>query len=113
MATSSVPISTMTGSSIESSSSETSSLATAKTPTASPHYSFPNITYLVTVKLTDGNYLLWLHQMRAFLLDQHYMRYIDGSYPCPKTEPDKSARIRADNTLMSLLSATLSESLLA
>src|SRR3954464_612999 len=113
MASSSSVSSTMTSSSMDSSSSPSSSLAPPTTPTVSSHYSFPNITHLVTVKLTDGNYLLWLHQMRAFLLDQHYMRYIDGSYPCPQTEPDKSAWIRADNTLMSLLSATLSESSLA
>src|SRR3954463_13927 len=117
MATSPVVTSTMAGSSMENSSSISSPLIPTTMPTTAPAisspYSFPNITHLVTVKLTDGNYLLWLHQMRAFLLGQHYMRYVDGSYSCPETEPDKSAWICADNTLMSLLSAALSESSLA
>src|SRR3954469_22396572 len=114
MATSPIVTSTMADSSIENSPSTSSPLISTITPPTTPvissPYSFPNITHLVTVKLTDGNYLLWLHQMRAFLLGQHYMRYVDGSYSCSETESDKSAWIRADNTLMCLLSATLSES---
>src|SRR3954470_20634397 len=41
------------------------------------------------------------------------MRYVDGTCPCPSTDPDKSDWVRADNTLMSLISATLTEPILA
>src|SRR3954469_24326237 len=63
MATSPIVTSTMAGSSMENSSSTSSPLISTTTPTTttviSSPYSFPNITHLVTIKLNDGNYLLW------------------------------------------------------
>src|SRR4051812_27383802 len=37
----------------------------------------------------------------------------DGTCPFPATDPDKSDWVHADNTLMSLISATLTEPILA
>ncbi|CAL2225683.1 unnamed protein product [Prunus armeniaca] len=61
-----------------------SSSATASSTVATmATYSLPNITHLVTLKLNDGNYLLWYHQ------------------------------VCTDKTLVNTLSATLSEPILA
>jgi hypothetical protein len=48
-----------------------------------PTISIPNISHLVSVKLSDTNYLVWESQVKPFLLRQNLWRFIDGSYPCP------------------------------
>lgn len=68
--------------------------------------------YFIIVKLTDDNYLLWFHQIEAFLYGQNYLQFVDGSYLYPENEPDKSIWLQADK-IVSLISATPSESILA
>ncbi|KAI5342470.1 hypothetical protein L3X38_010345 [Prunus dulcis] len=48
-----------------------------------PTLSIPNISHLVSIKLSDTNYLVWESQVKLFLLEQNLWRFIDGSYPCP------------------------------
>lgn len=48
-----------------------------------PTITIPNFSQLVSIKLTETNYLLWHAQIKPFLLGQHYWPYIDGIIPCP------------------------------
>ncbi|CAB4278991.1 unnamed protein product [Prunus armeniaca] len=48
-----------------------------------PTISIPNISHLVSVKLSDTNYLVWESQVQPFLLGQNLWRFVDGSHPCP------------------------------
>jgi hypothetical protein len=88
----------------------TSSLTGSTTTTT---FSIPTITNLVTVKLTDDNFLLWSHQMEAFLYGQNFLRFVDGFHPCLEIDPEQSLWHRADKTLVSIILATLSEPMLA
>ncbi|VVA27937.1 PREDICTED: UBN2_3 domain-containing [Prunus dulcis] len=91
-----------------------SSTTTSSTVAAMATYSLPNITHLVTVKLNDDNYLLWYHQVEAFLVGQDLFKYVDGTHLCPAaSSPDYNHWVRTDKTLVSTLSATLSEPILA
>jgi hypothetical protein len=55
------------------------SMASSSVPTIT----IPNISHLVSVKLSDNNYLVWESQVKPFLLGQNLWRFIDGSHPCP------------------------------
>ncbi|XP_020416779.1 uncharacterized protein LOC109948391 [Prunus persica] len=93
-----------------------------------PTISIPNISHLVSVKLSDTNYLVWESQVKPFLLGQNLWRFVDGSHPCPsptlapsdKSEsstpslanPDYVSWFQTDQSLISILRATLSESVL-
>ena len=93
-----------------------------------PTISIPNISHLVSVKLSATNYLVWESQVKPFLLGQNLWRFIDGSHPCPspllppsdKSEsstsslanPDYVSWFQTDQSLISILRATLSESIL-
>ena len=90
-----------------------SSTTTTTTSTVATTFSIPTITNLVTVKLTDDNFLLWSHQIEAFLYRQNFLRFVDGSYPCPEADFDRSLWFQADKTLVSIISTTLSEHMLA
>ncbi|GMY32716.1 UBN2_3 domain-containing [Fagus crenata] len=90
-----------------------SSTTTTTTPIITTTFSIPTINNLVTVKLTDDNFLLWSHQIEAFLYGQNFLRFVDGSYPCPEADLDRSLWFRADKTLVSIISTTLSEPMLA
>ena len=87
-------------------------------------FSIPSIHNLVTVKLTDTNYLVWSFQVKPFLVGQNLWRFVDGSHPAPPEyletnpgppkvlNPDYLVWLRTDQTLLSLLTATLSEPIL-
>uniref|UniRef100_A0A2N9JAD8 Integrase catalytic domain-containing protein n=1 Tax=Fagus sylvatica TaxID=28930 RepID=A0A2N9JAD8_FAGSY len=90
-----------------------SSTTTTTTPIVATTFSIPTINSLVTVKLTDDNFLLWSHQIEAFLYGQNFLRFVDGSYPCLEADLDRSLWFRADKTLVSIISTTLSEPMLA
>lgn len=66
------------------------STSSSTSSTTATTFSIPTITNLVTVKLTDDNFLLWSHQMEAFLYGQNFLRFVDGSHPCLETDPEQS-----------------------
>ncbi|KAK0579109.1 hypothetical protein LWI29_021252 [Acer saccharum] len=88
-------------------------------------FSVPNITHIVSVKLTDTNYLLWQTQIKPFLIGQNYWHFIDGSFPQPsqflpqiegkpaEPNPDYTTWFQTDQTLVSLINSTLFESILS
>ncbi|CAL2280030.1 unnamed protein product [Prunus armeniaca] len=94
-----------------------------------PTISIPNISHLVSVKLSDTNYLVWESQVKPFLLGQNLWRFVDGSHPCPSptlppsekskcstpslANPDYVSWFQTDQSLISILRATLSESVLS
>jgi hypothetical protein len=94
-----------------------------------PTISIPNISHLVSVKLSDTNYLVWESQVKPFLLGQNLWRFIDGSHPCPSpillpsdksesstsssTNPNYVSWFQTDQSLISILRAILSESVLS
>lgn len=76
--------------------------------------SIPTITNLATIELDDDNFLLWSHQMEAFLDGQNLLHFADGTYPCPPaSDPNQYLWVRTNKTLVSIISATLSNSMLA
>ena len=87
-------------------------------------FSIPSFHNLVTVKLTDTNYLVWSFQVKPFLVGQNLWRFVDGSHPAPpeylETNPrqpkvsnlDYLVWLRTDQTLISLLIATLFDPIL-
>ncbi|KAI5343099.1 hypothetical protein L3X38_010975 [Prunus dulcis] len=93
-----------------------------------PTISNPNISHLVSIKLSDTNYLVWESQVKPFLLGQNLRRFVDGSHPCPSptlSPSDKSESstllsvnldyvtwFQTDQSLISILRVTLSESVL-
>ncbi|VVA30275.1 PREDICTED: UBN2_3 domain-containing [Prunus dulcis] len=91
---------------------------------AASSVSIPHINNLVTVKLTDSNYLIWLSQMKPFLFGQDFWKYIVGSSSPPdqvlpstkgqppKSNPEYQSWFCTDQMLISLLRATLSEPIL-
>lgn len=82
-------------------------------PPTPQNLSFFYITHLVIVKLANDNYLMWFHQMESFICGQNNFRFIDGSYLCPKDEPNKTIWLLVDKTLVGLISTPLSEFVLA
>ncbi|KAM1263509.1 hypothetical protein ACFX15_027976 [Malus domestica] len=112
--------------------------------TSFPASSIPNISTLVSVKLSESNYLPWESQVKPFLIGQNYWRFVDGSHPCPHPfittttqapSPNASANsesstvvppvttsvpnpeylvwYQTDQTLVSMLCATLTEPVLS
>ncbi|XP_050142230.1 uncharacterized protein LOC126618194 [Malus sylvestris] len=51
--------------------------------TSSPSSPIPNISTLVSVKLSESNYLPWESQVKPFLIGQNFWRFVDGTHPCP------------------------------
>ncbi|KAM2263762.1 hypothetical protein FF2_039442 [Malus domestica] len=45
--------------------------------------SIPNISHLISVKLSETNFLVWESQVKPFLLGQNLWLFVDGSYACP------------------------------
>ena len=105
-------------------STMSSSTAPATSTVMGSFFSIPSIHNLVTVKLTDTNYLVWSFQVKPFLVGQNLWRFVDGSHPAPPEyletnpgpptvlNPDFLVWLRTDQTLLSLLTATLSEPIL-
>lgn len=83
--------------------------------------SISDISALVSIKLTETNYLLWQSQIKPLLIAQKYWRFIDGSHPCPSKflsnadsstitlNPAYTTWCRMDQTLARMINATLSE----
>lgn len=42
-----------------------------------------NFNHVLTIKLDEGNYLLWKSQIMAFVRGHGYMGFLDGTHPCP------------------------------
>ncbi|CAN1177563.1 Retrovirus-related Pol polyprotein from transposon RE2, partial [Linum perenne] len=86
---------------------------------------YSNISTLVSIKLTETNYLLWKSKIQPFLIGQNLWPFVDGSFPCPpqfipsydgKTmnlNPSTTSWVQTDQTLVNLINATLTESVLA
>ncbi|KAI3859827.1 hypothetical protein MKW92_048353 [Papaver armeniacum] len=48
--------------------------------------SFPNltkITHLISVKLSDSNYLIWRTQLNPLIRGYRLKEFVDGTHPCP------------------------------
>ncbi|WKA10797.1 hypothetical protein VitviT2T_028352 [Vitis vinifera] len=50
----------------------------------------PNIGHLVSIKLSDTNYLIWSSQIVPVLKSHDLMGFVDGSEPCPSKSLDGS-----------------------
>ncbi|KAA8549295.1 hypothetical protein F0562_000979 [Nyssa sinensis] len=48
----------------------------------------PNIGHLVSIKLSDSNYLIWSSQIVPVLKSHDLMGFVDGSEPCPSKSLD-------------------------
>ncbi|KAA8524301.1 hypothetical protein F0562_010724 [Nyssa sinensis] len=91
------------------------------TPSSSlPNPSFPNLSHIISVKLTSENYLLWQVQIVPYLRGQRLYKFVDGSHPAPPCYlPDKSPNpeyetwVDYDQMVMSALISSLSESIIA
>ncbi|KAL5716184.1 hypothetical protein ACHQM5_017910 [Ranunculus cassubicifolius] len=100
-----------------SNTNTTTSIATASNPTLPPI----QIHHLISVKLDDSNYLLWLTQFRPLLKGYELEKYVDGRSTCPPLllanstdiNPDYSAWEKQDQILLGWLLSSLSESALA
>jgi len=57
--------------------------------------------------------IFWSYEIEAFLNGKDYFRFVVGSYPRPTSESECIAWLRANKTLVSIISATFSECLLA
>lgn len=110
---------------------------------SSSSITIPNISTLVSVKLSETNYLPWESQVKPFLIGQNFWCFVDGSYPCPPVitttapvasptasadsdestflppvittspNPEYLAWYQTDQTLVSMLRATLTEQILS
>ncbi|RVW43596.1 hypothetical protein CK203_097540 [Vitis vinifera] len=48
-----------------------------------PSFSFPSMNQPLTVKLDNGNYLIWKNQLLNVIIANRLDDFIDGSRPCP------------------------------
>ena len=81
-----------------------------------------NAHHFLSIKLTNTNYLYWKTQMVPYHHGQRLLGYVNGSNRCPPSKisqdheeidnPAYDAWIDQDQTLMSLLIASLSEEVL-
>ncbi|KAL6324586.1 hypothetical protein AAG906_013398 [Vitis piasezkii] len=67
----------------------------------------PNIGHLVSIKLSDTNYLIWSSQIVPVLKSHDLMGFVDGSEPCPSKSLDERSCV------LSWINATLSDKVLA
>ena len=85
----------------------------------------PNFSNLISIKLTSSNYLLWVSQITPVLSCHDLIGFVDGSESCPSKyqldEHQKETTIlnpafvtwnKKDQCVLSLINATLSESVL-
>ncbi|RVX16244.1 putative mitochondrial protein [Vitis vinifera] len=79
----------------------------------------PNIGHLVSIKLSDTNYLIWSSQIVPVLKSHDLMGFMDGSEPCPSKSLDGSLNPayilwnKKDQCVLSWINATLSDKVLA
>ncbi|KAJ8625798.1 hypothetical protein MRB53_034328 [Persea americana] len=103
--------------------SSSSTLASSSSQSATPNLVISNIANLIPIKLDSTNFLLWKSLFRPILHSHHLEHFIDGSQPIPPREiaaangkltPNHafSEWFQRDQTLLSWINATLSESTL-
>lgn len=97
--------------------------ASSSSTTTGPSLSDPNVAHFF--KLTDSNYLLWLSQMKPFLLGHDLFGYVDGSMLAPATtistageeptapNPMFAQWFQIDQLIVSYLTFTLFEPILS
>ncbi|RVW61832.1 Retrovirus-related Pol polyprotein from transposon RE2 [Vitis vinifera] len=79
----------------------------------------PNIGHLVSIKLSDTNYLIWSSQIVPVLKSHDLMGFVDGSESCPSKSLDGSLNPayilwnKKDQCVLSRINATLSDKVLA
>jgi hypothetical protein len=92
--------------------------------TANSIISLPNFPTSFSVKLDEGNYMVWLSVIVQILKSHEVMGIVDGSNPCPPQfvtdaegknvpNPAYSLWVRQDQLLLGWLNITLSESILS
>ena len=52
-------------------------------PVATPSFSFSSMNQPLTVKLDNGNYLIWKNQLLNATIANRLDDFIEGSQPCP------------------------------
>lgn len=80
----------------------------------------PQLSYLVKVKLTHENYLLWHTQMVPYLHGQHLFHFVDGTSQPPypflsdNVTPNHKfpTRTQLDQMILSALISSLSDNLI-
>ncbi|XP_012840817.1 PREDICTED: uncharacterized protein LOC105961120 [Erythranthe guttata] len=82
--------------------------------------SLPSSSSLVSIKLSDDNYLLWRAQLLPYLKGHNLFRFVDGTiHPPPILDPDSNPNpdysiwLQQDQSVMSILISSLSESVIA
>ncbi|KAJ9545242.1 hypothetical protein OSB04_024949 [Centaurea solstitialis] len=77
-----------------------------------------SLSHLVSIKLSNDNYLLWRAQMLPYLYGQKLFGFIDGSIPSPTqflqdgtTNPEFITWFQQDQLLLSIIISSLSESI--
>ena len=52
-------------------------------PVTTPFFSFSSMNQPLTIKLDNGNYLIWNNQLLNVIIANGLDDFIDGSQPCP------------------------------
>ena len=52
-------------------------------PVTTPFFSFPSMNQPLTMKLDNGNYLIWKNQLLNVIIANKLDDFIDESRPCP------------------------------
>ncbi|KAM1076295.1 hypothetical protein ACFX19_024247 [Malus domestica] len=75
--------------------------------TSFPPSSIPNISTLVSVKLSESNYLPWESQVKPFLIGQNFWHFVDGSHPCSPLFITTTTQAPSPNTSADSASSTV------
>jgi len=87
---------------------------------SSPSLLVNTIVYMLTIKLTSSNYLLWRNQFILLLTSHDLLGFLDGGVPAPSPQitgsngttqvnPTYTSWLNTDQTLLSLLYSSLTE----
>ena len=87
---------------------------------SSPSLPVNTIVYMLTIKLTSSNYLLWRNQFILLLTSHDLLGFLDGVVPAPSPQitgsngttqvnPTYTSWLNTDQTLLSLLYSSLTE----
>uniref|UniRef100_A0A2N9FGX9 Reverse transcriptase Ty1/copia-type domain-containing protein n=1 Tax=Fagus sylvatica TaxID=28930 RepID=A0A2N9FGX9_FAGSY len=109
-----------------SQTSQSSSTSNTNTTITQPMILLSSSTNLVSVKLDPSNYMLWKFQICSTLSAYALFDIVDGTYPCPEkynkdsngnlslqVNPEYLQWCAKDQALISMISATLSQSALS
>ncbi|KAG6588985.1 Retrovirus-related Pol polyprotein from transposon RE1, partial [Cucurbita argyrosperma subsp. sororia] len=94
-------------------SSNSSSSSSTETNLLSPIVLLSNICNLISIKLDSTNYVLWKFQLTTLLKAHKLFGFIDGTQPCPISNPSYDDWFAKDQALMTVINATLSPEALA